>query len=152
MAAPNNNGINEEQSRTMLIESYRGFVYPWSVDHIGHMNVQFYTSRFDEATWHFFARLGLTPTFLNENNRGMVALDQRIQYKQEVTAGSLLHVKTELIEIKRKTIRFIHHMFNSETDHVIATSELVSAYLDKELRKTTALPESVVKTGESWLR
>jgi acyl-CoA thioester hydrolase len=136
----------------MLIESYRGFVYPWSMDHVGHMNVQFYTARFDEATWHFLARLGLTPTFLNENNRGMVALDQRTQYKQEVTAGSLLHVKTELLEIRRKTIRFIHHMFDSETERVIATCELVSAYLDKSLRKTTELPEAVVRTGESWLR
>ena len=23
-------------------ETYRGFVYPWEMDHIGHMNVRFY--------------------------------------------------------------------------------------------------------------
>lgn len=33
-----------------LIKSCRGFVYPWQMDHVGHMNVQFYTARFDEAT------------------------------------------------------------------------------------------------------
>jgi hypothetical protein len=31
----------------MAIETYRDFVYPWSLDHIGHMNVQFYAGRFD---------------------------------------------------------------------------------------------------------
>ncbi|HEX2531553.1 MAG TPA: thioesterase family protein [Burkholderiaceae bacterium] len=137
---------------TKLIESYRGFVYPWAIDHIGHMNVQSYTGRFDEATWHFFARLGLTPTFLRENRRGMVALDQHTQYKQEVLAGSLLHVHTELLEIKRKTIRFIHRMVNSETDELVATSELVGAYLDTDLRKSVELPRFVIETAEVWLQ
>lgn len=43
------------------IPTYRGFAYPWQVDHVGHMNVQFYTARFDEASWQFLAALGLTP-------------------------------------------------------------------------------------------
>lgn len=135
----------------VLLETYRGFIYPWQMDHVGHMNVQFYTARFDEATWHFFARLGLTPGFLKGNHRGMVALDQRTQYKKEVLAGSLLHIQTELLEIKRKTVRFMHHMYNSETGEEVATTELVGAYLDKDTRKTTELPQSVIETGESWL-
>lgn len=136
---------------TTRIETYRGFVYPWAMDHIGHMNVQFYTARFDEATWHFFAKLGLTPGFLQQNRRGMVALDQRTQYKQEVMAGSLLHINTEILEIKRKTIRFLHRMINTETGEEVATSELVGAYLDKELRKTTELPAAVIAAGEALL-
>lgn len=127
----------------MTIETYRGFVYPWAMDHIGHMNVQFYTARFDEATWHFFARLGITPNFLKDNKRGMVALDQHTQYKQEVMAGTLLHINTQLIEIKSKTLRFVHHMFNSETGTEVATTELVAAFLDAELRKTTPFPQAV---------
>ncbi|HYD61526.1 MAG TPA: thioesterase family protein [Noviherbaspirillum sp.] len=133
------------------IETYRGCVYPWSMDHVGHMNVQFYTGRFDEATWHFFSYLSLTPRFLREENRGMVALDQRTLYKQEVLAGSLLHIETEILEIKRKTIRFLHHMYNSETGDEVATSELVGAYLDKGTRRTTELPRAVVERGEALL-
>lgn len=135
----------------MIIETYRGFVYPWSMDHIGHMNVQFYTARFDEATWHFFMRLGITPGFLKENRRGMAALDQRTQYKQEVLAGSLLHVTTELIEVKRKTIRFLHRMYNSETGAEVATSELVAAFLDAELRKSTEFPQAILDAAQALL-
>jgi hypothetical protein len=39
-------------------ETYRGFIYPWVIDHVGQMNVQSYTARFDEASWHFLAHLG----------------------------------------------------------------------------------------------
>jgi len=135
----------------MSIETYRGFVYPWSMDHIGHMNVQFYTARFDEATWHFFARLGITPGYLKENKRGMVALDQRTQYKQEVLAGSLLHINTELLEIKRKTVRFLHRMVNSETGQEVATTELVGAFLDAEARKTTEFPQFVLDAAQAMM-
>lgn len=75
------------------IETYRGFVYPWVIDHVGHMNVQSYTGRFDEASWHFLAHLGLTPAHLKNHQRGLVALDQRSQYKLEVLAGSLLDIQ-----------------------------------------------------------
>ena len=135
----------------MSIETYRGFVYPWSMDHIGHMNVQFYTARFDEATWHFFAQLGITPGYLKENKRGMVALDQRTQYKQEVLAGSLLHINTELLEIKRKTVRFLHRMVNSENGQEVATTELVGAFLDAEARKTTEFPQSVLDAAQAMM-
>ena len=38
--------------------TYKGSVYPWQCDHIGHMNIMWYVSKFDEANWNFFATLG----------------------------------------------------------------------------------------------
>ena len=38
--------------------SYRGAVYPWQCDHMGHMNVMWYVGKFDEATWNFFSDSG----------------------------------------------------------------------------------------------
>jgi acyl-CoA thioester hydrolase len=135
----------------MEIETYRGFVYPWSIDHMGHMNVQSYTGRFDEASWHFLAHLGLTPGFLKANSRGFAALDQRTQYKIEILTGSLLEIRTELLEIKAKTIRFQHRMINSETAETVATMELLVAYLDTEARKATALPGHAIAKARAML-
>ena len=53
--------------------TYRGTVYPWQCDHVGHMNIMWYVGKFDEANWNLFARLGLTPTYLRESGRGMAA-------------------------------------------------------------------------------
>ena len=41
--------------------TYRGVVYPWHCDHMGHMNVMWYVGKFDEATWNLFASIGITP-------------------------------------------------------------------------------------------
>lgn len=58
--------------------TYRGTVYPWHCDHIGHMNVMWYVGKFDEANWNMFARIGLTPTYLRESGCGMAAVQQTI--------------------------------------------------------------------------
>jgi acyl-CoA thioester hydrolase len=133
-------------------ETYRGFVYPWSMDHVGHMNVQFYTARFDEATWHFLARLGLTPRYLREQGRAAVAVDQRTQYRREVVAGTLLHVETELLEVGRKSVRFRHRMYDSETHEEVASTELVGVYFDTERRTSDELPPRVHAHARALLR
>jgi len=42
--------------------TYRGTVYPWQCDHVGHMNIMWYVGKFDEANWNFFARSGVSPS------------------------------------------------------------------------------------------
>lgn len=133
------------------IETYRGFVYPWSIDHVGHMNVQSYTGRFDEASWHFLACLGLTPAYFRESKRALVALDQRTQYKLEVLSGSLLDIRTELLGIKAKTLRMVHQMRSSETGETVATMELIAAMIDTATRKAVPLPPFTVEKAKLLL-
>ncbi len=86
--------------------TYKGTVYPWHCDEMGHMNVMWYVGKFDEGTRHFFHALGLTPAFLRENKRGMAAVEQTIQYKRELLAGDIVTVHSVLLEIKDKSVRF----------------------------------------------
>lgn len=48
--------------------------------------------KFDEATWHLFFALGITPALLRETSRGMAAVEQIIQYKRELLAGDIVEV------------------------------------------------------------
>ena len=93
---------------TELDITYRGVVYPWHCDHIGHMNVMWYVGKFDEGTWHLLASVGLTPTYLREQKRGMVAVQQTLTYKRELRAGDLVTVRSGVLEMKDKSIRFFH--------------------------------------------
>lgn len=134
-----------------MIETYRGVVYPNQLDHMGHMNVQWYTAKFDEGTWHLFSSIGITSAYIRQNNKGMAAVEQTIKYKAEVLAGDLLVIKSRIIEIKDKSIRFIHTMYNAETGVELATSELVGIHLDRELRKACSLPDFIKKNQLSHL-
>ena len=135
----------------MAIETYRGVVYPWQMDHMDHMNVQFYTARFDEATWHFFAALGMTTTYFKANRRGMAALEQHSQYKRELHPGALLRITSELLEAKPKTIRFLHRMYDTESGAEVATSELVGAHIDTDARRAVAFPADIVARQRGFI-
>ena len=110
---------------------------------MNHMNVQWYTSKFDEATWHLFSAVGITNKYILENQRGMAAIEQITKYKSEVVAGDLLLIKSKILEVTEKTIRFLHIMYNAETEREISTSELLGVHLDREKRKSCALPDNI---------
>ena len=129
----------------MAIETYRGVVYPWQIDHMGHMNVQFYTARFDEATWQLNAALGLTPAYLKENRRGMAAVEQHTLYKRELHAGALIRITSELLEIKGKKARFLHRMYNVDTGEEAASSELVALFIDTDARRSVPFPTDILQ-------
>ena len=126
-----------------MLETYRGVVYPNQLDHMGHMNVQWYTSKFDEATWHLFSMVGLTNRYIKEDQCGMAALEQKTEYKAEVMPGDLLVVKSELLEISEKTLRFKHYMYDAETEALSATSELLAVHLDRQARRSKTLPDFI---------
>jgi acyl-CoA thioester hydrolase len=49
--------------------TYRGTVYPWHCDHVGHMNAMWYVGKFDEATCQLFHALGRSPSYLRSAGR-----------------------------------------------------------------------------------
>ncbi len=51
---------------------------------------------FDEGTWHLFARIGITPDYMQRETCGMAAVEQDIRYKAEVFAGDLITVKSSI--------------------------------------------------------
>jgi acyl-CoA thioester hydrolase len=123
--------------------TYKGTVYPWHCDEMGHMNVMWYVGKFDEATRHFFHAIGLTSAFLRENRRGMAAVEQTIQYKRELLPGDIVTVHSVLLEIKDKSVRFAHEMRKADTDEVAATATLTGVHIDTVARRAVAFPESV---------
>lgn len=129
------------------IISARGVVYPWQCDHMGHMNVMWYTGKFDEATWHMFGHIGVTPSYLRDHNRGMAGLQMDTTYKRELFAGDLVIIRSEVLEMREKVIRLQHEMFNAETGEIAAMTTLTAAHINRETRKSCPFPEEVLVRG-----
>ena len=135
-----------------LIETYRGAVYPWHCDHMGHMNVMWYVGKFDEATWNLFALAGVTAAFLKENKRGMAAVQQNITYKRELHAGDTVVVRSAFLEVREKTARFVHEMRHAVNGEVSAICVLTGVSIDTQTRKSCPLPAEIVERGRKLVR
>ena len=125
--------------------TYRGTVYPWQCDHVGHMNVMWYVGKFDEATWQFFNLLGITPAYLRDHQRGMAAVDQHLSYLRELHPGDLVTVRSELLELKEKSVRFVHEMRADGDGGLVARCTLKAVHLDTVRRSACAFPPEMAQ-------
>jgi hypothetical protein len=78
---------NDKSHSGAGLVTYRGATYPWECDQIEHMNITWYTSKFDQANWNLFAMVGITPSYLREGKFGVAGVQQNITYKRELMAG-----------------------------------------------------------------
>ena len=123
--------------------TYRGVVYPWHCDHMGHMNVMWYASMFDHACWQLLAMLGLHPYRFAQDGTGVAAVEQHIQYRRELHAGDTVTIQSALLEVKDKSIHMLHKMLHDASEKVAATTVVVAVHLDTKIRKAIRLPEDI---------
>ena len=126
-----------------FIVTYRGAVYPWHCDHMGHMNVMWYVGKFDEATWQLLSAIGLSPTRLRNEGIGMVAVEQHLEYKRELVAGDLLTIRSSVQEVREKAVLFVHEMTNQETEQLAARTVLTGVCIDLTTRRARPLPADI---------
>ena len=131
--------------------TYRGTVYPWHCDHIGHMNVMWYVGKFDEASWQLFNAVGLSVPYLRSAQRGMAAVDQHISYLQELHAGAVVSVRTRVLEVKERSLRFEHEMIDESTGAIAARTTLKAVHLDTTQRKSAALTATVIAKAQALI-
>lgn len=125
--------------------TYRGAVYPWHCDHMGHMNVMWYTGKFDEASWSLLASVGLTRSFLAGRGHGLAAVQQNITYKHELKAGDIVSVQSGILDVQDKIIRIFHEMRNEETREVSAFATITGLYMDINIRRAIHIPIDIAE-------
>ena len=81
----------------------------------------------------------------------MAAVDQHTRYLAEVMAGDVLVVKSALLEVRNKLIRFRHHMYNAETGVETANTEIVALHMDLVIRKSCPFPTNIVEKCTAFI-
>ena len=132
-----------------MIETYRGTVYPRHLDHMDHMNVQYYVEKFDEGVWHLFASIGLTPSYMRDRNRGMAAVEMKIRYLQELRAGDLMVVRSGITKVTGKSLHIVQEMRNGESGERAAVQTAVAVHLDREARRGAPFPGDIAARAEA---
>lgn len=131
--------------------TYFGTVYPGETDHMGHLNVAYYVQKFDAATWNFFFNIGITPSMLRETSVGHAAVEQVLNYKKELMPGDVLEIRTRILDVSEKKVRFRHEMIQRETGQIAATCELLGVCFDREAHKSRSFPPEVLKKAHAAL-
>ncbi len=124
-------------------ELFRGVVFPWHCDHLGHMNARWYANHFDDAGFHLWTVNKLPQTELQDRGVIVVIAQIKIDYVSEMKAGELLVVNGGFSRIGNKSITHNMRMFNADTGALTATQETIEVFFDPETRKSAAMPDDI---------
>ncbi|MEQ9641011.1 MAG: thioesterase family protein [Alphaproteobacteria bacterium] len=128
---------------TGFVETFRGVVYPWDCDHLGHMNVKNYVGMFDQGAFHILSMMGFGSADMHDVGATLVDAQHTIKYLIEQPVGSLIRVESAVTRLGNKSIVVLHRMWNTETNEMGATSEVVSVYFDLKSRKSLPIPDAI---------
>lgn len=102
------------------LETYRGVVYRWEVDHNDHFTVAFYFARLGDATLTLLDALGLPP---ERDGRAWITADCYVRYMHELRVGDIMHIVSAPIAVERDGFVAGHTLVNSGTDAIASTFE-----------------------------
>ena len=134
-----------------MIETARGSVHEWQRDHMGHINVRAYMEFLEEACWQFYAMLGMTPSLLRSGEIHLAAVQQNIGYRKELYPGDTIAVRTGVIEMREKVLRFRHELVNTENGEVCSICEFTAVCLNPETRRSQPFPGYVAERANGLL-
>lgn len=125
------------------IETYRGVVYPWHCDHLGHMNVQHYVGMFDQGNFHLLSAAGFKWNEGTKRGQGFADVKHEIHFKAELTVGSLVVIEGGIQRIGNASVTLFQKMKNEETGEIAATTEISTVHFDLKSRKSVPLSDDL---------
>jgi acyl-CoA thioester hydrolase len=123
---------------------FRGVVHPWHHDIFGHMNVRHYAPFFDDASFHFYAVMGLSiDDMLKTHGVHVVTARAETNFVKELKAGDLFVVDGAVKRLGTRSVTVFLRMLHAETGALHATYEIAEVFFDPTTRKSAPMPDAV---------
>ena len=106
-------------------------------DYNGHMNLSYYILLFDLAWEVVLQKFNIGEDSAKNEKKTTFAVESHTTYDREVKAGEEVDVNLLFIDHDNKRIVKKLEMIHKEKKHRLATSEILSVYVDLKVRKVT---------------
>jgi len=121
------------------------------MDKMGHMNVRYYMTVFDRATWRMFADYGLDDAYFSTTGNGVFMLKQFIQYFAEVRPDETVVVYTRILGLTDRRIQLMHFMANQDSHELAAIVESLITHANLKVRRAAPMPAEIAARFASRL-
>jgi acyl-CoA thioester hydrolase len=128
-----------EVEEGLPVETFRGVVFPWHCDSMGHMSVQHQMPLLDNAVYHLLGEFGPTAGLVDGRNAGWADVSHTINYQHELVAGDLLLLRSGIVSVGRTSIRHRTSLSRRHDRRICTTLEGVTVRFDLDQRKATPL-------------
>lgn len=123
--------------------TYCGSIQQWECDHMGHLNVTGYMTRFNEATWVLFSSVGIDREYMEKNRIGMSAVRHEINYTSELLPGDTCYIDSRVIAVGNTSLKTIHTLFKDPQSKISASCSVTAVHIDRDSRKPVRIPSEL---------
>lgn len=131
--------------------SFRGVIFPWDCDAMGHLSNKHYLGLFDQAAWHVFLALGYTQEMAEREHVGLADVHQTIDYHRELRAGQLIAVRSWLERMGSKSLTTRHEMFDATDETTVASLTSITTFFHLRERRSLPIPQTIRELAANWL-
>lgn len=105
------------------LETFRGTVYRWEVDHVDHFTVAYYFARFQEVTSSLLEAAGLDGNPAAPGSADCRVEHCHVRYARELRAGDLFHIRSGVAAAAADALTLVHEVYDSGDGALCTTVE-----------------------------
>jgi len=121
-------------------------------DYNGHLNVAFYVHIFDIAADVMLDNFNMGGVSAKKNKKTTFVAEMHTIYKQEVQLGEEVETHVTFVDRDKKRIHYRLSMFHKEKKYLAATNEVLSLYVDLNLRKVTEFDKDRIVLMDDFIK
>ncbi len=120
------------------------------MDSMGHVNNAVYFTYLESARISYFDAIEIW-TYREDERHGPALVSVTCHFRQQVRYPATLDVGIRVSDIRRRSLVFVHEMYQHATDEIVADGTSVVAWVDYAVGKAIPLPPplgEVIRTFE----
>ena len=121
-------------------------------DYNGHLNVAFYVHIFDIAADVMLDNFNMGGISAKKNKKTTFVAEMHTIYKQEVKLEEEVETHVTFVDHDKKRIHYRLSMFHKEKKYLAATNEVLSLYVDLNLRKVTEFDKDRIVLMDDFIK
>jgi acyl-CoA thioester hydrolase len=137
---------------TPWIECGRNSVQTWDCDQMGHMNVQFYVQRAEDAVAVLAQHLGLGPAIAREANARLIPIQHHMRFHRELRPGAPYWLRAAPVFLPANQIVIVVELLSTADDSVAYALTGLYQWTDVSSRAVLDMPDEARAAAQSLIQ
>ena len=134
-----------------LLLSTNKIINNWT-DYNGHMNLAFYILVFDKGAENILSKFQMGEQSAKTTRKSTMAVESHTTYNNEVKENEEVDVYLSYFDHDKKRLHYKLEMYEKSKNILSATTEVLSLYIDLNIRKVAEFESDKVKIMDQFIK
>tara|TARA_Y100000817_G_scaffold176788_1_gene138067 strand:+ start:102 stop:569 length:468 start_codon:yes stop_codon:yes gene_type:complete len=134
-----------------LLLSTTKIINNWT-DYNGHMNLAFYILVFDKGAENILSKFQMGEQSAKTTRKSTMAVESHTTYNNEVKENEEVDVYLSYFDHDKKRLHYKLEMYEKSKNILSATTEVLSLYIDLNIRKVAEFESEKVKIMDQFIK